>query len=38
MLAIKDTIKTISKDKKVTQLEMAEVLGIANRILVTKCA
>ena len=26
MLALKETIKTISKDKKVTQLEMAEML------------
>ena len=31
MLALKDTIKTISKDKKVTQLEMAEVLGISKQ-------
>ena len=28
MLALKQTIKDISKAKKITQLEMAEVLGI----------
>lgn len=31
MLALKETIKTISKDKKVTQLEMAETLGISKQ-------
>lgn len=31
MLALKETIKTISKDKKVTQLEMAEILGISKQ-------
>lgn len=31
MLALKETIKTISKDKKVTQLEMAEMLGISKQ-------
>ena len=31
MLALKETIKTISKEKKVTQLEMAETLGISKQ-------
>lgn len=31
MLALKDTIKAISKAKKVTQLEMAETLGISKQ-------
>ena len=31
MLALKDTIKAISKAKKVTQLEMAEILGISKQ-------
>ena len=31
MLALKDTIKTIAKDKKVTQLEMAGILGISKQ-------
>ena len=31
MLAIKDTFKVISKDKKVTQLEMAKTLGISKQ-------
>lgn len=31
MLALKDTFKTISKSKKVTQLEMAERLGISKQ-------
>ena len=31
MLALKQTIKDISKAKKITQLEMAEVLGISKQ-------
>lgn len=31
MLALKETLKTISKSKKVTQLEMAETLGISKQ-------
>ena len=31
MLALKDTIKAISKDRKITQLEMAEHLGISKQ-------
>ena len=31
MLALKETIKTISKEKKVTQIEMAEILGISKQ-------
>lgn len=31
MLALKETFKTISKDKKVTQLEMAQTLGISKQ-------
>ena len=31
MLAIKDTFKAISKEKKVTQLEMANTLGISKQ-------
>lgn len=31
MLAIKDTFKAISKDKKVTQLEMAKTIGISKQ-------
>lgn len=31
MLAIKDTLKTLSKEKKVTQLEMANTLGISKQ-------
>lgn len=31
MLALKDTFKAISKSKKVTQLEMAERLGISKQ-------
>lgn len=31
MLALKDTFKTISTDKKVTQLEMANTLGISKQ-------
>lgn len=31
MLALKQTIKNISKAKKITQLEMAEVLGISKQ-------
>lgn len=31
MLAIKDTFKVISKDKKVTQFEMAKALGISKQ-------
>ena len=31
MLAIKDTIKAISKDRKITQLEIAEHLGISKQ-------
>lgn len=31
MLALKQTIKDISKEKKITQLEMAEVLGISKQ-------
>lgn len=31
MLALKDTFKLISTDKKVTQLEMANVLGISKQ-------
>lgn len=31
MLALKDTFKAISKDKKVTQLEMAQTLGISKQ-------
>lgn len=30
-MALKETIKTISKEKKVTQLEMAETLGISKQ-------
>lgn len=31
MLALKDTIKAISKDRKITQLEIAEHLGISKQ-------
>lgn len=31
MLALKDTFKAITKNKKVTQLEMAEALGISKQ-------
>ena len=31
MLALKETIKAVSKAKKVTQLEMAEILGISKQ-------
>lgn len=31
MLALKDTFKAITKNKKVTQLEMAEMLGISKQ-------
>ena len=31
MLALKDTFKILTKDKKVTQLEMAETLGISKQ-------
>lgn len=31
MLAIKETFKAISKDKKVTQLEMAKTIGISKQ-------
>ena len=31
MLALKDTFKAITKTKKVTQLEMAEALGISKQ-------
>lgn len=31
MLAIKDTFKAITKDKKVTQLEMANTIGISKQ-------
>lgn len=31
MLALKETFQAISKEKKVTQLEMAEVLGISKQ-------
>ena len=31
MLALKETIKTISKEKKVTQIEMAEILGLSKQ-------
>lgn len=31
MLALKETFKTMSKDKKITQLEMAETLGISKQ-------
>ncbi|MDY3827428.1 MAG: helix-turn-helix domain-containing protein [Clostridium sp.] len=31
MLALKETFKTISKNKKVTQLEMAQTLGISKQ-------
>ena len=31
MLAIKDTFKAISKDKKVTQFEMANTIGISKQ-------
>ena len=31
MLALKDTFKAISKEKKVTQLEMAQALGISKQ-------
>ena len=31
MLAIKETFKAISKEKKVTQLEMANTLGISKQ-------
>lgn len=31
MLALKETFKVISKSKKVTQLEMAEILGISKQ-------
>lgn len=31
MLALKETFKILSKSKKVTQLEMAEVLGISKQ-------
>ena len=31
MLALKETIKTISKEKKVTQIEMAEIIGISKQ-------
>lgn len=31
MLALKDTFKILAKDKKVTQLEMAETLGISKQ-------
>lgn len=31
MLALKETFKRISKDKKVTQLEMAQTLGISKQ-------
>ena len=31
MLALKETFKAISKEKKITQLEMAQVLGISKQ-------
>lgn len=31
MLALKETFKILSKNKKVTQLEMAEILGISKQ-------
>ena len=31
MLALKDTFKAISKEKKITQLEMAKALGISKQ-------
>ena len=31
MLAIKETLKAISKDKNVTQLEMASAIGISKQ-------
>ena len=31
MLALKDTFKAITKNRKVTQLEMAEALGISKQ-------
>ena len=31
MLAIKDTFKAITKDKKITQLEMANTIGISKQ-------